>query len=105
MKAIIHQKYGSPDVLMLKEIEKPTPKKDELLVKVYATTVNRTDCSMLSAKPFIMRFITGLFKPKNPILGTDFAGEIEAVGSQVTKFKKGDKIFGFDDMGLGSHAQ
>jgi NADPH:quinone reductase-like Zn-dependent oxidoreductase len=105
MKAILHLKYGSPDVLILKKIEKPTPKNNDLLVKVYATTVNRTDCAMLRAKPFIMRFITGLFKPKNPILGTDFAGEIEAVGNQITKFKTGDKVFGFDDMGLGSHAQ
>jgi NADPH:quinone reductase-like Zn-dependent oxidoreductase len=105
MKAILHLKYGSPDVLTLNEIEKPTPKNNELLIKVYATTVNRTDCAMLSAKPFIMRFFTGMLKPKNPILGTDFAGEIEAAGNQVTKFKTGDKVFGFDDMGLGSHTQ
>lgn len=105
MKAILHLKYRSPDVLILKEIEKPTPKNHELLVKVYAATVNRTDCAILSAKPFIMRFFTGIFKPKIPIMGTDFAGEIEAVGNQATKFKTGDKVFGFDDMGLGSHAQ
>jgi len=105
MKAILHLKYGSPDVLMLKEIEKPTPKSNEVLIKVCATTVNRSDCGLLRAKPFIVRFITGLFKPKNQITGTDFAGIIEAVGQEVTEFKVGNKVFGFNDEGLSSHAQ
>ena len=91
-------------MLQLKEIPKPIPKENELLIKVKATTVNRTDCAMLTAKPFIMRFLTGLFKPKNPILGTDFAGVVEAVGEKVTRFKVGDKVFGFDDNGLSSQA-
>jgi len=105
MKASVHNKYGSPDVLYLKELEKPIPKDNEVLIKVYASTVNRTDCAMLRAKPFIMRFFTGLFKPKNQIPGTDFAGKIEAVGKNVLNFKIGDKVFGFNDQGLCSHAQ
>jgi len=105
MKAIVHKRYGPPDFLQLKEVEKPTPKDNEVLVRVNATTVNRTDCAMLRAKPFIMRFFTGLFKPKIPILGTEFAGNIEAVGKDVISFRVGDKVFGFDDGGLSSHAQ
>ena len=105
MKAIVYTKYGSPAVLALKEIEKPVIKDNEILIKVKATTVNRTDCAMLRAKPFIMRFLTGFFKPKNPILGTEFAGEVEAVGAAVVSFKKGDKVFGFDDVGLSAYAE
>ncbi len=105
MKAIVYAKYGSPEVLELKEMPKPVPKDNEILVKVKATTVNRTDCAMLRAKPFIMRFLTGLLKPKNPILGTEFAGEVEAVGAAVESFKAGDKILGFDDQGLNTYAQ
>lgn len=105
MKAVIHKKYGPPSVLKIQNIDKPSLKDNEVLVRVYATTVNRTDCAMLSAKPFIMRFFTGLLKPKNPILGTDFAGQIEAIGKNVTSFKIGDRVFGLDDSGLSSHAQ
>jgi len=105
MKAIICTKYGSPDVLQLKEVEKPTPKDNEILVKVHATTVNRTDCATFRAKPFFMRLVTGIFKPKNSILGTEFAGEIEAIGKNASAHKVGDRVFGFDDQGLGSHAQ
>lgn len=105
MKAVIHPKYGPPEVLQLKEVQKPVCKDNEVLIKVYAATVNRTDCAMLRAKPFIMRFYTGLFKPKSAVLGTDFAGEIVSLGSKVTSFKIGDKVFGFADMGLGSHAE
>ena len=105
MKAIVCTKYGPPEVLKLKEVEKPTPKDNEVLVKIYATTVNRTDCAVLRAEPFISRFVTGIFKPNKPILGTEFAGKIEAVGKNVTSYKIGDKVFGFDDSGSGSHAQ
>jgi NADPH:quinone reductase-like Zn-dependent oxidoreductase len=105
MKAIVYTKYGPPDVLELKEVEKPTPKDNELLIRVRATTVNRTDCANLRAKPFIMRFMMGLFKPKNQILGTEFAGDIESIGKEVTSFKVGDKVFGFDDLGLSSYAE
>lgn len=105
MKAAVYEKYGSPNVLKIKKVEKPIPKANEVLIRVYATTVNRTDCAMLRAKPFIMRFFTGLLKPTKPILGTDFAGKIEAAGKDVTLFKVGDRVFGFDDSGLSSHAQ
>lgn len=105
MKAIVYTQYGPPDVLKLKEVEKPVPKDSEVLIRVRATTVNRTDCANLSAKPFIMRFSLGLFKPNNPIMGTEFAGEIEAVGNSVASFSIGDKVFGFDDGGIGSYAE
>lgn len=105
MKAIVYQNYGAPDVLQLAETEKPIPKENEVLIRVYATTVNRTDCANLTAKPFIMRFSLGLFKPRKQIMGTEFAGKIEAVGSSVKSFKVGDKVFGFDDGGLGSYAE
>lgn len=105
MKAVVCAQYGPPDVLKLEEVEKPTPADNEVLIKIHATTVNRTDCATLRAIPFIARIITGLFKPKNQIPGTEFAGEIEAVGKNVTFYKVGDKVFGFDDGGSGSHAE
>lgn len=104
MKAITRQKYGGPDILSIKNLDIPVPGAHEVLVKVYATTVNRTDCAILSGKPFIMRLFTGLFTPK-AIPGTDFAGVIEAVGSRVTLYKPGDRVWGFNDTGLGSYAQ
>ncbi|MFL0248075.1 NAD(P)-dependent alcohol dehydrogenase [Candidatus Clostridium stratigraminis] len=105
MKAITRTEYGSSDVFKLKEVDVPSPKDNEILIRVYATTVNRTDCAILSGKPFIMRFFTGLLKPDSTITGTDFAGQIEFVGKSVTNFKIGDRVFGFNDTGLGSHAQ
>ena len=105
MKAIVYKKYGSPDVLELKEVEKPIPKNNEVLIKVYATTVNRTDSATIRAIPFFARIITGLFKPKKQTPGTEFAGKIEEIGKTVTSFKVGDKVFGFDDQGSESHAQ
>lgn len=105
MKALVHTKYGSTDVLNLKEVEKPIPKDDQVLIRVHATTVNGTDCAILRAKPFFMRIFTGLLRPKKRTLGTDFAGQIESVGNDVESFKVGDKVFGFDDLRLGSHAQ
>ncbi len=79
MKAIVYTKYGSPNVLELKETEKPVPNKNEVLIKVHATTVNRTDCATIRAKPFFMRIVTGAFKPKKKIPGTEFSGKIEAI--------------------------
>lgn len=105
MKAIVYTKYGSPDVLQLKEVAKPTPKDNEVLVKIQTTTVNRTDCATVRAKPFFMRIVTGLFKPKKQTPGTEFAGEVEAIGKKVSSLKVGDRVFGFDDQGLESHAQ
>ncbi len=106
MKAAVRSKYGLPGDLSVKELEIPTPKDDEVLIKVYVTTVNRTDCHVLSGRPFFMRLFTGLFKPRSSIIGSDFTGEIAAVGSQVKSFKPGDKIMGFGGaFGCGSHAQ
>lgn len=105
MKAIVYTEYGSPDVLQIREVDKPTPGDNELLIKVHATTVNRTDCATIRAKPFFMRIITGLFKPKKQIPGSEFAGEVEAVGKNVRSFNAGDKVFGFDDEGAMSQAQ
>ncbi len=105
MKAIVYTKYGSPDVLQLKEVAKPTPKDNEVLIKIHATTVNRTDCATVRAKPFFMRIVTGLFKPKKSIPGTEFAGEVAVVGKSVSSLKVGDRVFGFDDEGLESYAQ
>jgi len=105
MKAITYTKYGPPEVLELKEVDKPIPKANEILVRVKASTVNRTDCAMLSGMPLVFRFFIGLLKPSKPIPGTDFAGIIEAIGSEVKAFKVGDRIWGFNDEGLCSHAQ
>jgi NADPH:quinone reductase-like Zn-dependent oxidoreductase len=105
MKAVECTQYGPPEVLQLKELEKPVPKDNEVLINVHAATVNRTDCALLRAKPFVARFVTGIFKPKKHISGIEFAGKIEAVGKNVTSYKVGDRVFGFDDSGLGSHAE
>ncbi|GAB4544565.1 MAG: NAD(P)-dependent alcohol dehydrogenase [Pleurocapsa sp.] len=105
MKAIIYTKYGSPDVLELKEVAKPALQDDEVLVKIHATTVNRTDCATVRAKPFFMRIVTGLFKPKKQTPGTEFAGEVVAVDKNVSSLKVGDRVFGFDDEGTESQAQ
>ena len=79
MKASIRKKYCLPNQIKVESIDKPIPKENEVLIKIYATTVNRTDCANLTAKPFIMRFVLGLFKPRKIILGTDFAGEVESI--------------------------
>src|SRR5262249_50080918 len=106
MKAAVRTKYGLPGDLCINELNIPTPKEDEVLIRVHATTVNRSDCHVLSGRPFLMRLFTGLFKPRSSIIGSDFAGEIEKVGSAVRSFKAGDKIMGFGGaFGCGSHAQ
>ena len=94
MKAIVYTKYGSPDVLQLKEVEKPTPKENEVLVKVQAASVNAADWHLLTADIFLVRLNAGLLKPKNTILGCDIAGRVEAVGSDVKQFQPGDEVFG-----------
>ncbi|MFZ1261607.1 MAG: alcohol dehydrogenase catalytic domain-containing protein, partial [Chitinophagaceae bacterium] len=94
MKAVVYTKYGSPAVLQLQEIEKPIPKENEVLVKVYAASVNSWDWDLLKGKPFLVRIIGGLFKPRHKILGADIAGTVEAIGNDVKDFKPGDEVFG-----------
>ena len=94
MKAIVCTKYGSPDVLELKEVEKPAPKGNEVLIRVYAASVTAADGMMREGTPFYGRLFIGLMRPNNPISGAGFAGVIEAVGKEVKLFKKGDSVFG-----------
>ncbi len=105
MRTVEHKNYGPPHVLSIKETSKPILKANEILVKVKATTVNRSDCAILRAQPIIMRLMTGVFKPKLNTTGTDFSGVVVETGSEVKKFKAGDKLFGFNDNGLSSHAE
>ena len=98
-------KVRAPDVLQLKEIAKPIPKSNEVMIKIYVTAVNRTDSAIIRAHPFFMRIFTGLLRPKKQIPGTEFAGKIEEIGGKVKSLKVGDKVFGFDDLGTGSHGQ
>ena len=94
MKAIVYTKFGPPDVLQLQEVEKPTPKDNEVLIKIYATTVVKEDPDMRASPGF-----NGFLKPRNPILGQELAGEIDSIGKEVTRFKPGDQVFGFDMFG------
>jgi NADPH:quinone reductase-like Zn-dependent oxidoreductase len=94
MKAIVYTKYGAPDVLELKEVEKPTPRDDEVLVKLHAVSANAADLHLLRGDPFLLRLVSGLLKPKNTILGADIAGRVEAVGKNVKEFQPGDEVFG-----------
>ena len=94
MKAIVYTKYGSADVLQLEEVEKPAPGDDEVLVKIRAAAANPLDWHFMRATPFFMRFISGLLKPKNKILGADIAGQVEAVGKNVKQFRTGDEVYG-----------
>ena len=91
MRAVVHDRYGPPEVLRLEEVERPVPEDDEVLVRVHATTVTRTDCGLRGAEPFFARFFTGLRRPKRRILGMELAGEVEAVGAAVTEFEVGDR--------------
>jgi NADPH:quinone reductase-like Zn-dependent oxidoreductase len=103
MKAVVYDRYGPPDVLRLEDVEQPVPKEDEVLVRIHATTVNRTDCGFRSAEYFISRFVTGLRRPRRKILGMELAGEVAAVGRAVTEFEVGDQVFGV--IGSGAHAE
>jgi len=105
MRAIVYTKYGPPEVAKLMDIPKPLPKDNEVLIKVYASTINRTDAGFRSAEYFISRFWSGLLRPKYQILGCEFAGVIEEIGQHVTKFKKGEKVFGYNDETCGGHGE
>jgi NADPH:quinone reductase-like Zn-dependent oxidoreductase len=111
MKAIVYEEYGPPDVLQVKEVEKPTPKDDEILIKVQAAEVTKADCEMRSFKFQVkwfwlpLRVAFGLTRPKRQILGGYFAGEVASVGKKVSKFKRGDQIFGATRLRLGAYAE
>jgi NADPH:quinone reductase-like Zn-dependent oxidoreductase len=106
LKAIVYEKYGSPDVLKLKEVEKPSPKDNEVLVKICASSINDGDDSLVKGSPFIARLSSGLLKPKYTIPGGDVAGIVEAVGRNVTQFKPGDEVFGdLGESGFGAYAE
>lgn len=104
MKAMVYYRYGSPDVLELKEIEKPIANDDEVLVKVHAAAVTPLDWHFLTGTPYMARILAGLFKPKNNILGIDMAGRIEAVGENIKQFQPGDEVFGKSNGGYAEYA-
>ena len=106
MKAAVVTRYGSPDVVQVRQMPKPTPEAGEVLIRVHATTVNRTDCSELRPHPFLARLIFGLWRPRRTIFGMDFAGEVEAVGAGVASFRPGDRVFGMCPFrSNGAHAE
>ena len=105
MKAAVYSQYGSPGVLQVKEVPKPTPKDNEILLRIKSTAVNSGDVRLRKADPFAVRFIFGLRRPKINILGSVFSGEVESVGEGVKHFKVGDFVFGHTDMSFGSYAE
>lgn len=105
MKAAVRTRYGPPEAVRIVEVATPTPGDHDVLVRVHATTVNRTDCGFRAGTPFIVRFFAGLPKPRRTILGTEFAGVVEAIGSAVRNFRVGDRVFGFSEWRFGAHAE
>jgi NADPH:quinone reductase-like Zn-dependent oxidoreductase len=106
MRAVVCDRYGPPEVQRIEEVERPVPKEDEVLVKIHATTVTRTDCGIRAAEPFFIRLFFGLRRPKQRILGTELAGEVEAIGAAVTEFAIGDHVFGTTSaFRTGAHAE
>ena len=105
MKAVVCTKYGPPEVLQLKEVEKPIPKDNEILIRIFTVVVGIEDCMQRKGKPYFGRIFVGFTKPRKPILGTEFAGEIEAVGKNVKLFKNGDEVFGSTGAGFGCNAE
>jgi NADPH:quinone reductase-like Zn-dependent oxidoreductase len=105
MKAAVRTRYGPPEVVRIAEVDQPAVTDHDVLVKVHVTTVNRTDCGFRAAKPFIVRFFSGLITPRVTVLGTEFAGVVEAVGGGVTSFEVGDRVFGYSEGRFGAHAE
>ncbi|NBD27167.1 NAD(P)-dependent alcohol dehydrogenase [Paenibacillus glycinis] len=105
MKAVICAKYGTPDVLRFTEVPAPVPGEGQIRVRVRAAVVTPSDCSFRKADPFIVRFVYGLARPRNPILGVELAGDVESVGRSVTAFKPGDRVFGVSPRTFGAHAE
>ncbi|GAB3904131.1 NAD(P)-dependent alcohol dehydrogenase [Kibdelosporangium lantanae] len=105
MKAAVHTRYGPPEVVRIREVDRPAVGDRDVLVRVHATTVNRTDCAYRAARPFFMRLLTGITRPRCTIMGTEFAGKVEAVGRGVTSFSVGDRVFGYNEGAFGAHAE
>ncbi|WP_406364447.1 NAD(P)-dependent alcohol dehydrogenase [Streptomyces sp. NBC_00645] len=105
MKAAVYNRYGPPSVVRVAEVDRPSIGHHDVLVRVHATTVNRTDCAYRAARPFFMRMLTGLARPRRTVLGTEYAGVAEAVGSGVTSFTVGDRVFGYNEGAFGTHAE
>ena len=106
MRAAVHTRYGPPEVVEISEVAKPAAGEHELLVKVHATTVNRTDCHYRSGKPWIMRpLLSGLTRPRTRVLGNEFAGQVVAAGNGVSSFQVGDRVFGYTEGPFGAHAE
>ena len=105
MKAAIYKKYGGPYVVSVQKVGKPEPSDKEILIKISASTVNRTDTGIRSAEYFVSRFFYGIFRPKHQILGCEFAGNVEKIGIKVTQFSVGDEVFGFNENTFGGHAE
>ena len=104
-KAIVYEKYGSPEVLNIREVNKPSVTDDQVLVKVHAASIQQTDTNFRSGTPFLARVISGLLKPKNQILGCDYSGTIEATGKNINKYNVGDEVYGLLDKRTGTHAE
>jgi len=105
MRAAVHDRYGGPDVVSIREVPTPMFGPGELLIEVHASTVNRTDCHYRAASPFLMRFLTGLVRPKPKIWGCEFAGSVTAVGGDVSNFTVGERVFGYVEGRFGAHAE
>jgi NADPH:quinone reductase-like Zn-dependent oxidoreductase len=105
MRAALQTRYGPPGVVRIAEVDRPTPGAHDLLVRVRATSVNRTDCGFRAGHPFFARVVTGLRRPRRPTLGNEFAGEVESTGSAVTSFRPGDRVFGYSGDAFGAHAE
>src|ERR1043165_9694585 len=105
MKAIIYESYGAPEVLQLKEIDKPLPKDNQVLIRIYASSVSSGDVRLRKADPFAVRFMMGLRYPSKKVLGFVFAGEVEMVGKNISRFKVGDQVYGTSIKSFGTYAE